>query len=260
MKYSLIFLITLIAPLNLVGNKYDCCYTDCQNENGWTFKLAPYLWMAGLKGDVATLPPLPPVSVDITFSQILRHMDGSLMLAGEIQKGRVSLAADIMYVSLSGSARFPDDRFSSADLKTKYWVGTASLGYDIIRTDCFYAAALVGARLWSVTTDLSLGAGLLPALSFERKQKWVDPSVGLRTALKLNCGFSIEGRGIIGGFDVSSKLFWDVYGALGYSWDYSCATLELLAGYRWLSVDYKKGDYVFDIKQFGPLVGLIVSF
>lgn len=260
MRYYLIFWFVLLAQFNIFGSDYDYCNTDCESEDEWSFKIAPYLWMAGLRGDVATLPPLPPVSVDVTFSEILRHMDGSLMLAGEVQKGRVSLAADIMYVSLSGTAHFPDGRFSSAHLKTKYWVGTASLGYDFIRTDCYFVAALVGARIWSVTTDLSLGAGLLPALSFERKQKWVDPSVGIRAALKLNCGFSIEGRGIIGGFDVSSKLFWDVYGALGYSWDYGCATLELLAGYRWLSVDYKKGDYIFDVRQFGPLLGLIVSF
>lgn len=260
MRYYLIFCLTLLAPLHLIGSNYDCSCTDCHCKDEWSFKLAPYLWMAALKGTVATLPPLPPVSVDVTFSQILRHMDGALMLAGELQRGPVILAADIMYVSLSGSAHFPDARFSSAHLKTKYWVGTASVGYDIIRTDCFYAAALLGGRIWSVTTNLSLGAGLLPGRFFERRQKWMDPFVGLRAGLELNYGFSIEGRGIVGGFDVSSKLFWDIYGALGYSWDYSCATLELLVGYRWLSVDYKNANYIFDVRQFGPLLGLVISF
>lgn len=256
MKRFLILTAILTVPLQLIGNNF-CCY---RYDNEWSFKIAPYIWMAGLKGEVATLPPLPPVHVDISFSKVLHHLDAALMLTAEARKGPMSLAADIMYVNLSGSAHFPDGRFSSAHLKTKYWVGTLALGYDIVRTNCFSWEAVAGARIWSVTTDLTLATGLLPGLFFERKQTWVDPFVGLRAYKKLNCGFSIQGRGLIGGFDISSKLFWDVYGALGYIWDYNCIAFELLGGYRWLSVDYKRGDYLFDVDQFGPLLGLVISF
>jgi len=184
------------------------------------------------------------------------------MLAGEVRKGQVSLAADIMYVDISRNVTTKGPRIINASLDVKYWIATIAFGCDIIRNDFLILEAFLGGRIWSITTDLSLGAQFLPdvALSIKATKKWMDPLVGIRGSIPLGCNFSIKGWGIVGGFDVSSKIFWDFLGTVGYTWNFCDSSIDLLAGYRWMSVDYKTCDFLYDVKQFGPIIGLVFSF
>ena len=49
--------------------------------SGWTFQLTPYAWLANLEGNVATLPGLPPASVDVSFRDILENTEEAVILA-----------------------------------------------------------------------------------------------------------------------------------------------------------------------------------
>lgn len=254
-KHLFFFLISFFVSWTLVEG------SDCDYE-GWSFKLAPYAWASGLEGDLGTFARLPTVHVDLSFSDILKHLDGALMLAGEIRKGRISLATDLMYTHLSGKIirSNPEALFSDVSLNTRYWVVTLAFGYEFIKTNCLSMDAYLGGRIWSITNHFSLGTGTLPGRSINGTQRWMDPLVGMRGKLCLCGGFSVLGWGMIGGFDVSSKLFWDVLGALGYTWDFCQSSMELLVGYRYLLVDYRDVDFLFDVRQFGPIVGLVFSF
>lgn len=254
MRCYLALSIFLTGSLQLIGNTNNDCAT-C--ENGWNFKIAPYIWMAGLKGEVGAFPGLPPISVDFTFSRILRDLNGVLMLAGEVRNGPLSLAGDVMYVKLSTDVTTPGPLFARARVDCRYLVGTVSCGYSLVDNDCLSLDALLGGRIWSIDTQLLLPAGLLPKRFFSNKKRWMDPMVGLRWSIDLKSGFSFQGRGIIGGFDVSSKLFWDIYGGVVYSCD---EHFQFLLGYRYLSVDFKDTDFLFDVRQYGPIMGFIFSF
>ena len=62
---------------------------------------------------------------------------------------------------------------------------------------------------------------------------------------------------MIGGFGVSSDFMWDVFGGVGYEvkdW------LSLVAGFRATGVDYQEGDFLYDITQYGPLIGAVIQF
>ena len=37
----------------------------------WEFSVTGYAWASGLNGTLATVPPLPPIGVDLTFVDIL---------------------------------------------------------------------------------------------------------------------------------------------------------------------------------------------
>jgi len=50
---SLLVVILQVAPL-----------TAAASDN-WQFRLTPYLWFAGLKGDIGTIPGQPSAPVDL---------------------------------------------------------------------------------------------------------------------------------------------------------------------------------------------------
>jgi hypothetical protein len=37
-------------------------------DDEWRLRLTPYLWFAGLEGDVGTIPGLPPADVDVSHA------------------------------------------------------------------------------------------------------------------------------------------------------------------------------------------------
>ena len=52
------------------------------SDQAWTFTVAPYLWAAGIDGTVGQ-PGLPPVDVDASFSDVMKHFDVGAMGAAE---------------------------------------------------------------------------------------------------------------------------------------------------------------------------------
>ena len=45
---------------------------SAEDGEDWTFTVAPYLWITGQEGKIATLPPLPPAEVDISFGDDMK--------------------------------------------------------------------------------------------------------------------------------------------------------------------------------------------
>lgn len=84
-------------------------------------------------------------------------------------------------------------------------------------------------------------------------KSWVDPLVGFRGRLNLTDKLYLAARGDIGGFGVGSDLAWNVFGSLGYQWNERLST-EL--GYRYLSMDYSDGGFIFDADMSGLFLGL----
>jgi hypothetical protein len=78
-------------------------------EGGWEFRLAPYLWFAGLKGDIATIPPLPAVPIDISSSDALKDTEAALMLMFEAKNSTMAyfLILSIPICNLKRSSSLP---------------------------------------------------------------------------------------------------------------------------------------------------------
>lgn len=86
---------------------------------------------------------------------------------------------------------------------------------------------------------------------------WVDPIIGFRARYNLTENIYLAAKGDVGGFGVGSDLSWQAFGALGYQLTNHWSS-EL--GYKYLSVDYAKGGFVFDAAMAGLFVGLKYSF
>jgi hypothetical protein len=224
----------------------------------WSFGFAPYLWFAGLEGDLSTLPPLPPVSVDWSFSDILENFDIGFMGVGEIRKGRFGVLVDLVYVDLEAEKATPRGIFfSNAAVEAKTFIGTFEASYRLVEEGDAQLDLLAGARVWSVETELSLGAGLLAARQIDHSETWADPIVGLRGRQDIGSGFYLTGWVNVGGFGVASDITWDVLGGIGYQIDRDMA---MVLGYRHLEVDFEDDGFLFDVEQSGPVLGGVFRF
>ena len=87
--YGAILPALLVLPLNALAAE----------EDKWTFTVAPYLWVTGQEGDVATLPPAEPAELDISFNDVLEDLDMTLMGIVEARKGKIGIFGEIFYVS-----------------------------------------------------------------------------------------------------------------------------------------------------------------
>ena len=98
-------------------------------DNRWDYHLAPYAWLAGQKGDVATLSNLPPAEIDIDFwDDVLGNINGALFLVGEARKGRFGAFLDLAYVDIEDETATQGPLFSSVSSSTKSWIVSAA-GY-----------------------------------------------------------------------------------------------------------------------------------
>lgn len=228
-------------------------------ESGWQFEVAPYGWVAGLKGSSAQFG-LPEQDFDVSIRQVLENLDIALMGLVQVRNERFSAFSDLVYGKLSADIGTPKGILVekiAASVETLMWtVGAAySIYYD---PEVANFDLVVGGRLWSLDTEAKLKGGLFGGNSFDDGETWVDPLVGAKGRVSLSPDFFLTGWGLIGGFGITDdKLMWDLFGGVGYEiW----TDTALIAGYRAVSVDYEKGDFSYDAVQRGPLLGIDFRF
>src|SRR5215212_11953753 len=76
------------------------------DESEWSFTIAPYVWLAGLDGEIAALGA-PEVDIDLSIPDVLKHFDAGFMGSAEARNGRFSIATDFFWVKLSATEDTP---------------------------------------------------------------------------------------------------------------------------------------------------------
>ena len=230
-------------------------------EQGWTFTISPYLWMAGLNGSVG-VRGLAPADVNVDFSQIFNNIDWSpppLMIAGEARYGRYALFTDFIYLGLEADGTSPGPlALLSAEANMKMVLWTFGGSYRLVDTGTATLDVLAGGRLWSIDTDLTVTGPLGGVVGQASGSKtWVDPLIGVAGDVALGNGFGLHGEADVGGFGVGAEIDWQVQGTLQYRYN---DTVTLEAGYRYLAVDYDNDGFVFDVAMQGPVIGAKFRF
>jgi hypothetical protein len=225
----------------------------------WSFQLTPYAWLAGQNGKVASFPGYPAVDLDVDFyDDILGNINGAFMLVGEARKGRLGVAADIVYTDIEFEEKAYKLLFYKLTSKTENWIVSAAGFYRLVEKGRAFFDGVAGLRYWNVETALSVSGGLLGTRKRSQREEWVDPLVGVKGLSPIgDSKFFVSGFGLIGGFGAGSDFMWDVNANLGYQWTGAIATT---IGYRYLDVDYEDGGFVYDIAQDGPVLGLSWRF
>ncbi|MEP9388851.1 hypothetical protein ABLE71_16600 [Mesorhizobium sp. KR9-304] len=227
-------------------------------ENDWTFSATPYLWLAGLNGQVGVRGQ-PPTDVDVDFSQIFDAIDWfppPIMIVGEARNGRFALFTDFIYLGLEADGSSSGVVPLSADVEMNTVVWTFGASYRVVENDSTTLDLLAGGRLWYVDMDVTL-TGPAIVRQDSGSKTWVDPIVGMAGTVALGNGFGLHAEADIGGFGVGADLDWQALGTLQYRYNDS-VTLE--AGYRYLDVDYDNDGFVFDVAMHGPIIGASFRF
>ena len=238
-------------------------HAESKGADKWHFQLAPYAWLAGQKGKVASLPPLPPADVDVDFyDDIVGNIKGAIMLAGEARKGRFGVVMDVAYTDIEMEDPTPLGIFYSAlTSRTKTWMVSGAGLYRLAEHENSFLDAIGGVRYWSIDSELTLKGprfAFLSERSVSNKEDWIDPIIGVKGLTPIgDSKFFVSGAFVIGGFGVGSDFMWDALINFGYQWTKGFSTT---IGYRYLDVDYEDDGYLYDVAQDGLILGLSWRF
>ena len=230
--------------------------TPPQEENsGWHFRVAPYLWLTSVSGTVGA----GPLSADANLgaSDALSKLTLGFMVLTEIGYDRWSFENDVIYAQFQTSAETPGPLFGQLNSTLNQFQWTSLLGYRVIQTERFSFDLQAGFRMLSLGLDLELTPGLLEGRSRSFSRTWIDPVIGFRSRAYLTDWLFVVARGDIGGFGANSELTWQAFAGAGAQISRWAA---FVAGYRAIGYDYDQAGFSYEITTYGPVAGFELSF
>ena len=221
----------------------------------WQFQFSPYFWLASLHGTAGI--GNRTTQVDESFSDVWHALDFALMGVLEARKDKLVVLTDVEYVAVSDEKATPGPLFSSVKAKFKIFIFDPEVGYRVFDDPekGAFVDVLGGIRVWHINTDLIFSPGILPGTEVQASRNWVDVVAGLRGKAHLSKKVFITGKFDLGGG--GSKFTYQLFGGVGYNLNQKVA---LIFGYRVLDVNYNKNNFVYDMSQRGPIMGLGFKF
>jgi opacity protein-like surface antigen len=238
--------------------------STAQQSGAWQYEVTPYLWVSGMKGDVRS-GNLPKTSVDMSFGDIVDVLDFGLMGALEARKGRWGLLFDAVYMKVSDSATASRagpggvTLTANADVKMKQSMLAGAVAYRAVEGRS-PMDVIGGVRYSKIDVNANINANLFGLTGFVVRsgdKDWVDPYIGVRVQHPLTERWIFVGYADVGGFGVGSDFTWQT--ALGVNYEFS-KTMTAKLGYRYLSVDYDRGGFAYDMKTRGVYLGVGMRF
>jgi hypothetical protein len=222
----------------------------------WEVEITPYLWLAGVQGDLDLPIGSGNVDFDKSFSDVLGSLDFVFMGAVDVRHKRFVAMADTIYLNLGVEAKgIAQPQFLSGELDTKLFFSTLSGGYRVIDKGPLYVDVFAGIRYISIDNDLRLQG---PTTSREAEASGSDlaPLVGARVRVPLGKDWGLSLYGDTGGF-ASSDIKWQLLGTV--QWDIG-RHWRAIAGWRHMDVHHERDDQDFNLALSGPLLGVTYRF
>jgi len=229
-------------------------------DDEWQFMLTPYIWFAGMEGDVSTVPGAPVVPVELSASDALSDTQASFMLLFEAKKNKQGMLFDFLYTDVETDTTLIDQINLSMKSTSINYMFSAAYEYEVYNQNRAVADIYGGLRYWKVDTKLEFsgGLGLLAGKSISNDDSWVDPLIGIKGLTYFGSSkVYIVGWLAGGGFGVGSESFYDISANIGYQWNKAIGTT---VGYRYLAVDYENDSFVYDVTQQGWGMALTWTF
>ena len=221
----------------------------------WTFEATPYLWAAGMKGDVG-IGQLGANGVEATFPDIMKSLRAGFMGSLEARSGRHGFFLDAIYMKLDQDHPAPRGFLGDVQARATQQAYTAAATWRAIEGSA-QLDLFLGARASDVKLDLKLSSSALApqGRSGVKSRSWVDGFVGARATFPCGERWTFTGYADIGGGGSDST--WQLAAGAGYA--FSPATSAKF-GYRLLKVDYHNDDFLYDISSGGAYAGVAIRF
>jgi hypothetical protein len=236
---------TVLIGLSLAGASPALA----QQDDGWRFRIAPYLLAPSMEGDVTLRGRT--AEADIGPTDIFSHLNMGFQGYFEARTENWGFGLDAIYMNLDAN---DDARIAEIDMTqlalTPIVFGRVAPGLDL------YA----GARFNSMGGDLDFH-GPLNMATLDQDKSWIDPLVGARFATPLGEKWNFEVAGDVGGFGLGSDIAINAWPMVGYE---ISDNAQLTFGYRLLYMDYDSGSgahlFAYDMLTMGPVAGAVIGF
>jgi len=229
--------------------------SGAQPADRWQFEATPYLWAAGMKGDVG-IGRLTAEGIDTSFSDIFKSLRFGFMGALEGRKDRYGFLFDAMYMQLSQTKEAPLPGFG--DVHARPTQQAYALAATWRAMDGNVPVDIVGGiRVNDLKLDLDLSSGVLApqGRTIVRSRSWADGFVGARVLYPVTPRWNLVGYLDLGGG--GSDFTWQWLAGVNYV---ISPTMTAKFGYRYLKVDYHRDEFLYDVATGGFYAGLGIRF
>ena len=252
MKISLMNIVVITSGLLITSS-------NIRADDDWNFRLSPYIWFAGLEGDVGPLKGVPPSEVDISASDAFSDTESSFMLILDAKKGLNGIYTDIFYSDISSTETIDAGTSTKVRSTTETTMITAAYTYNVLNDNAMNVDLMAGVRWWQIDADIKINSQIPELnLSGDNTESWFDPVIGVKGNFPITgSNFYLSGGVGYGGFDINAKSFYDISANLGYRWT---KEIDTLIGYRQFELDYDQNDFQYDAKRSGWQIGLTWAF
>ncbi|MCD6543049.1 MAG: hypothetical protein J7K34_00915 [Flavobacteriaceae bacterium] len=238
-------------------------FIDKKDRKPWSFKLAPYAWLAGTATDVGS------EQIRQSFNDLYSLTNFGFQMVAQARYKKWSLSSNLTYAKMGDKIEqgkmLIDFNIDQVILDTKIGytvIDKIDFGDDIIRG--WAMEATIGAIYWSnfINVDVNIDSPIeIPGFptSINEKLTYVDLVFGTNFRIILSKSVLLGISANIGGFGIgnSSDLYWDL--AFVNTFKVS-KLLTVTAGYKTFTTKTTsvEDDEVIktNIKTFGPLLGV----
>lgn len=248
--------------------------TPATVTQGLSFEFTPYVWIAGVSGNVSLADPRPALGgpggvggggrgrdIRADFGAITSNLSGfAFMGAFEARYGRFGVVADVLTLTLKDSVNTRDIAFGGGEGRVQTTTGGLFALFRVVEEPRQWLDLGAGIQPFSANVRLSLGPGLLAGTTVKESASWVDPALAIRYRYRFSEDWSATVFGTVGGFGVGSQLSWQAMATLDWrvaSW------ADLRAGWRYFAIDYDAGAggrLRIDTAVNGPIIGATFRF
>lgn len=255
-KFKSLVLPSLLLALPVFGGtpSFKEPLAPAAAPEAWEFRMGLPLWVSGLDGDAGARGRVAPV--DVAFADIIPQIDMAAALSFEARRGRWGFLTNGIYMDLSNVAGSPGPLIDDLKVQIKQLMLDGAVSYAVVESNCTSVEMLAGVRYNHIKLGLTIQSQS-DDFSADKTESWVDPYVGMLARTHISESVSLVGKADIGGFDVGSKLTWQLYGGVEFQISESC---HIGVGYRYLSVDYASDGFIYDMNTSGPQLEVEFTF
>ena len=224
------------------------------NEEGWNFLIAPYLFVPFISGEIG----VKDYSADFNKGpgELIETLDFAVMLYLEASNPQWALIMDALYLKSGKDITLKEETQREGTVG----VTVTSIGFSGMRRLAIWFELGIGGRVNFYNMQMNVEAGaILPEIDEKSDDTWFDPLIVYRLTAPLNNEkWKLGLHGDFGGFGVGSKFTYMVYPYAGYQFS---SWFELSLGFRTAGFDFENNtedeEHKLDVLFYGPQIGFL---